>query len=381
MFESVPRSSGHLRRQVLMAVAVAAVLWFALSDSPGRFLRSRRATPREDVLYFFAQQTGDPALCDQISWRVYVHNSWMFATGGGSYLRSDCYERSAEARQQPSICWKVRPLLDFEWPSPGYSAWACRRRTLRRERSSTALTDEVLVHTFERMGYDIDHMPSEAIFSPAILPRDIYWSLANNQAAVARAEQALQEPSSPVALALRQSDDRLYVANFVAIATSDPTWCDHIPTNFHLKPDYPAFRDTCLYGLAINRHDAGICALMTPTAQDPKVINAERHGMRAAIAEQLTLHAECDHHFGATSAASQKPHYSAELPADPKQIMRLVLMLNGAMPSARNWPIADKARYFQNHLFGLWPQEHDAIHNAVRAELVRRLLGLPEDPA
>src|ERR1700730_17899504 len=148
------------RRPLLMAAAIAAFVCFALSYSPGRFVHSRQATQRENILYFFAEQTGEPVLCDQISWRVYAHYSLMFAGGGGSYMRSDCYERTAEARQQPSVCWKVRPLVDFEWVSPGYSALACRRRTLRHENSGTALTDEVFVRAFERMGYDIDHMPS-----------------------------------------------------------------------------------------------------------------------------------------------------------------------------------------------------------------------------
>src|ERR1700719_3909225 len=94
------------RRPLLMAAAIAAFVCFALSYSPGRFVHSRQATQRENILYFFAEQTGEPVLCDQISWRVYAHYSLMFAGGGGSYMRSDCYERTAEARQQPSVCWK-----------------------------------------------------------------------------------------------------------------------------------------------------------------------------------------------------------------------------------------------------------------------------------
>ena len=49
---------------------------------------SRPATQREDILYFFAQQTGEPVLCDQISWRVYAHYSLMFAGGGLAILRA-----------------------------------------------------------------------------------------------------------------------------------------------------------------------------------------------------------------------------------------------------------------------------------------------------
>ena len=368
-------------RPLLMAAAIAAFVCFALSYSPGRFVHSRQATQRENILYFFAEQTGEPVLCDQISWRVYAHYSLMFAGGGGSYMRSDCYERTAEARQQPSVCWKVRPLVDFEWVSPGYSALACRRRTLRHENSGTALTDEVFVRAFERMGYDIDHMPSDAIFPPAILPRDVYWSLASDPAAVARAEQLLTKPSTDAAAAAHQPEDRLYLANLAAIATSDPKWCDYIPSDFHLRTDYPAFRDTCLYEVAINALDPKICARMTPMALDPKAIQAKQHGVRPDIAEQLTSHADCDRLTHPKVGFPRPLHYNAELPMEPEQSMRLIVSLKGAMPSARGWSVTDKARYFQNFLFGLWPLERDAIHVAVRDELVRRLLALPEDPA
>ena len=365
-----------------MATAgIAAFVCFALSYSPGLFMYSRPATEREDILYFFAEQTGEPVLCDQISWRVYARYSRMFAGGGASYMRSDCYERTAEARRQPSICWKVRPLVDFGWVSPGYSALACRRRTLRHESSGTALPDEVFVRTFERMGYDIDHMPSEAIFPPAILPRDVYLSLASDPAAIARAEQLLMKPSPDAAATAHEPEDRLYLANLAAIATSDPRWCDYIPSDVHLRPDYPAFRDTCLYELAINALDPKICARMTPMALDPKAIEAKQHGVRPDIAEQLTLHADCDRLTHPKAGIPRALHYGAELPMEPEQTMRLIVSLKGAMPSARGWSVADKARYFHNFLFGLWPPERDAIHVAVRAELVRRLLALPADPA
>jgi hypothetical protein len=365
----------------MIAAGIAAIACFALSYSPGRFMYSRPATEREDILYFFAEELGVPVLCDQISWRVYARYSLMFAGGGGSYMRSDCYERTAEARQQPSICWKVRPLVDFGWVSPGYSALACRRRTLRHEHSGTALADEVFVRTFERMGYDIDHMPSDAIFPPAVLPRDVYLSLASDPAAIARAEELLGKPSPDGAATAHEPGDRLYLANLAAIATSDSRWCDYIPSDFQLRSDYPAFRDTCLYALAINAFDPKICTRMTPMALDPKAIEAKQHGVRPDIAEQLTLHADCDRLTHPKIGTPRALHYSAEVPMEPGQTMRLIVLLKGAMPSARGWPVADKARYFHNFLFGLWPPERDAIHFAVRDELVRRLLALPADPA
>jgi hypothetical protein len=360
---------------------VALLAWFVLSFSPGRFMVSRRATPREDTLYYFAQQIGDPALCEQISWRVYASYSVMFAGGGASYLRSDCFERSAAARQQPSICLRVRPLLDFDWFSPGYSALACRRRTLSRETSGTALSDEVFVGAFEAMGYDIDHMPSDAIFPPAIALRDVYSGLEKNPAAVALAERSLTQRSSEAAAdppTRDASDDRYFLADLAAIATSDPKWCDYIPAGFALGAERPAFRDWCLYTLAKNTEDSKICARMAPAAEDRKVIDNVRHGVRPEVAEQFTLRAQCER-IDRDRALSMHLHYSAEVPADREQVLRLLASLGVTMPSAHRWTLNERAIYFRNFLFALAPRYHDAIHDAVRGELVRRLRALPEE--
>jgi hypothetical protein len=133
--------------------------------------------------------------------------------------------------------------------------------------------------------------------------------------------------------------------------------------------------------LAINTSDPKVCARMTPSAQDPKAIEAKQHGVRPDIAEQLALRADCDRLMRPKVGVSRPLHYGAELPPDLEQTVRLILLLNGSMPSARGWSVPEKAQYFQNFLFGLWPHEHDAIHEAVRAELVRRLLALPDDSA
>jgi len=75
---------------------------------------------------------------------------------GASYDRCDCYNRVAEARADPSVCWRVWPLVDLDPPSLGYSALSCRCRTRARYHTGIALADALLIRTFARMGFDID---------------------------------------------------------------------------------------------------------------------------------------------------------------------------------------------------------------------------------
>jgi hypothetical protein len=45
-------------------IALVVTLGFALSYTPGLFLALRSPTERETVLYYFAQNIGEPALCE-----------------------------------------------------------------------------------------------------------------------------------------------------------------------------------------------------------------------------------------------------------------------------------------------------------------------------
>ena len=353
--------------------AVAMAIGMALSFSPGSLRSPRLQNAHETLLYYFAQEIGEPALCDQISWAVYQRYNILFAAGGASYFRSDCYERVAEARHDASVCWRVRPLIDFDPISPGYSALACRRRTLQRYSSGIAMDNGVLIRTFERLGYDIDHLYLEGVIEPAIKIEDVYRSLEQNPAVIGRAQQQLMTAPSPPGLV---GDDASYLANLSAIATADPKWCAYIPAGQDLSQEQESFRDWCYFTVAKNAQDARICERMTPAAAEPKVIAAESHGMRPDIAEQLSLQAQC-RAIERDIAFGTHLRYGPELPADSRQTQRLITALGVAMPLARNWPASEIAAYYQRFLFSLNPHYHDDVHNTARARLLRRLLALP----
>jgi hypothetical protein len=346
----------------------------ALSLSPGSLRSHRLQTPHERLLYYFAQEIGEPALCDQISWAVYQRYSIFFAAGGASYFRSDCYERIAEARHDASVCWKVRPLIDFDPISPGYSALACRRRTLQRYSTGIGLDGGVLIGTFARLGYDIDHLYLEGVIEPAIKIEDVYRGLGQNPAAIGRAQQQLTKALSPRLV----GDDASYVADLAAIGAADPKWCAYIPAGQALSQEQASFRDWCYFTVAKNTQDALICERMTPAAAEPKVIAAESHGVRPEIAEQLSLHAQC-RAIEREIAFGTHLRYGPELPADSRQTQRLIAALGVAMPLASNWPASEIAAYYQRFVFSLGPSYHDEVHNTARARLLRKLLAVPPE--
>jgi hypothetical protein len=173
---------------LLAGIAFIGVIGIGLSY-PSSFPTTQRApTEHETVLYYFAQNVGATALCDRISWSAYRSYSVLFGGGGASYWRSDCYEQVAQARQDASICWQVRPLVDLDPLSAGYSALSCRRRTKGGGRSVIALPDDVLLRTFRQLGYDIDELQLEAVIPPAISLRDVYLGLERNATVLARAK-------------------------------------------------------------------------------------------------------------------------------------------------------------------------------------------------
>ena len=372
---SLSKLSGGLFKRLFGVAAVAIAIGVALSFSPGSLRSHRLQNAHETLLYYFAQEIGEPALCDQISWAVYQRYNILFAAGGASYFRSDCYEQVAEARHDTSVCWKVRPLIDFDPISPGYSALACRRRTLRRYSTGIALDNGVLIHTFELLGYDIDHLYLEGVIEPAIKIEDVYRGLEQNPAVVGRAQRQLMAAPSPSGLV---DNDASYLADLSAIGTADPKWCAYIPAGQALSQEQASFRDWCYFTVAKNTQDVRICERMTPAAAEPKVIAAESHGMRPDIAEQLSLHAQC-RAIERDIAFGTHPRYGPELPADSRQTQRLIAALGFAMPLARDWPASEIAAYYQRFLFSLDPRYDDEVHNAARARLVRRLLALPTD--
>jgi hypothetical protein len=404
-----PRRRAVRRRTLAVAALIAAGACLA-GSAPGTLGVARTATPHEAMLLFFAEHLGATQLCDGISWSDYQSYSILFAGGGGSYRRSDCYERVAELRHDPSICWKVRPLLDLSPFSPGYSAWSCRRRVLSREQSATALPAGQLVRTFERMGYDIDRMPTHAVFPPPIRARDAWWRLERDPSAMAKARALvtaapmLQAP--PVAPSIApsiepsiepsiappgavhptartessgsDSSDLDYLDDLVAHASGDARVCERIRPDIELQQEKMHLRDWCEFTVASNQGDVQLCQLLPSPQSDRRTMESIAHGMRPAIALQLSLRAMCEQQAG--RSGSQRPgHYGATVPPDDEQIRRIIALLGLAFPSAHAWTVDEQAAYFMNVLFALEPGRSDPPNQAARAELVRRLLALSDD--
>lgn len=118
---------------LLAGLAFVGAILVMIGAAPGTFMVRRAASEYETVLYYFAQNVGEPSLCDHISWAAYARYSVMFGGGGASYHRSDCYERVAEARYDPSVArvrhdpglvWIRRdPLLQSVVADPRYKAF------------------------------------------------------------------------------------------------------------------------------------------------------------------------------------------------------------------------------------------------------------------
>jgi hypothetical protein len=354
------------RRSLLLAgLAFVGAILVIIGATPGTFMVRRAASEYETVLYYFAQNVGEPSLCDHISWAAYARYSVMFGGGGASYDRSDCYERVAEARYDPSVCWRVRPLVDLDPLSSGYSALNCQRRTRARYHTGIALDDALLIRTFERMGYDIDQMSIYGVMPPAIRLRDVFISLPHDPAAIAQAKRLLTSPD-----------------NALTAAINDP-----------MAPS----RDLCYLEVAYNSGDVRLCDRMTPAALEPKVQEAKAHGVREEIAEQLGLHGDC---LRISKRVGPVDAYGPAIPADDPQILRLLAALHVAVPRAHDWTDNQKAIYFRNFLFALWPKRprdpSEGAHQAAareaeeatkgtardqaRKQVVARLTGLPAEP-
>lgn len=363
---------GRHKTWLVVGAALIGVIGIGLSYAPGFSILRRAPTQHETVLYYFAQNVGETAPCNRISWAAYQRYSVMFGGGGASFWRSDCYEAVAQARHDAWICWDVRPLIDVDPLSSGHSALSCRRHTESGGSSVIGLPDDVLLRTYKQMGYDIDQLQLEGVMPAAIQVRDVYLRLERDTTVLARAQQLLTDPA-----AMLRADDKSYLAQLAAVGTANSDLCGHIPPDQRLGQVDAPFRDWCFYTVAYDTQDVRICERITPAAAEAKVIAAKVHGVRPEIAEQLGLHAECTRsgkHLG------PRLHYGPEVPGDDAQTQRLFAALGVVMPSAHAWSASEQAAFFQQFLFALWPSDQpDSRRDAARAKFVSRLLALPGD--
>ena len=366
-----PLSSLLLNRRRSFAVALGlACSAVALSFSPGWFLSHRLENSGETRHYQFASAIGETLLCDRISWAAHREHNLLFAGGGQSYYRSDCYEQVALARHNPSICWRVRPLIDFSPVSYGYSAWACRRRSLKRESPNGGPHDQDLVATLERFGYDIDKLHLTGVIEPAINVENVYRDLESNPAVIERAKYQLSTNVNSL-----QAGDTGYLAELVAIATTNSAWCNRVPAEQSIDSGF--FREWCFRVVAYNAKDPQICQRMQPASMDPKVIYNIAHGMRREIAEQLSPRSGCEWEARNAATGRSAGRRGADVPGNMRQTLRLIGIVGATIPSARDWSESQRAQYYDRFLAEVGPDNHDAAHTAARQQLLKHLLSEP----
>jgi hypothetical protein len=103
--------------------------------------------------------------------------------------------------------------------------------------------------------------------------------------------------------------------------------------------------------------------------------------VRDETAEQLGLHGDC---LRISQRVGPVHAYGPAVPADDPQILRLLAALYVAVPRARDWTENQKAIYFRNFLFALWPAPppnlghgaQQAARDQAREQLVVRLTQL-----
>ena len=364
------------RRLIFLALCAGALAVLACAYPLWTFGAARPATAREKLLRYFAGEIGAPEVCDAISWDAFQRYNALFAGGGASYARSDCHEAAARRARDAGLCWRVRPLVDFDPSSShGYSAIGCARRVLRNEPPSAAgPSDAELLTAFAAMGYDIDELPREGVIGPAVDIRETYRAATRNDAVVARAKALLESGQETPGEA-----EAAYLASLVSAATRAPEWCERIPSGVIIAEAHQGpFRDWCVFTLASDTGNPRFCDALPPARSDAKTLEAIARGVAPAIAEQLSLQHQCRRQAGRASTGSV---YGAQTPSDPALTRRLLALLGQTTPSARALPAAQQADYYRQFLYALWPgaQEKAAV-TAARAKLIARLTALPAPP-
>ena len=333
----------------------------------------RPPTESEMVFAYFAESIGEAALCEKISRAAFERYNVFFAGGGASFTRSDCYENVAIRNHNPAVCWKVRPLVDVNPVSAGYSAFSCVRRVAQDGRHFVSLFPETEIRAFAALGYDVDQLYLEGVIEPAIKPADVYRGLQRESGIVDRVQQTLARKSATLS-----GDDTSFLVHFAAATSGDARWCERIPERQTLATEAIPFRDWCYLTVAFNTPDARICERMSPAASEAVVIEAKAAGVRPDIAEQLSARAQCariDKWLGPL------PRYGPEVPQDPLQIQRLIAALGYEMPHARDWPPYQIAAYYSRFLDALQADlPGDPRRAAARTKLIERVIALAGVP-
>jgi hypothetical protein len=299
------------RHLAALVLALSAVFVFlsGITSWPDQ-LRGMRRVNREDGIYrYVAQELSEPVICEEIPWSAESPGGFFIAP---SYERSNCYAFIAGRTKDLSLCWKVKRLGVFRLLSQQTSMWSCFAGAWRGMHAGVGITPDELVSLFNRLGYDPDTLSLEGITPPVVSVKDFYRQLAGRPDIVTRIEKAATagDPSNAA-----------YLADMAALVTEKPGWCARIPEDLLLARPRSRFRDWCLFTLATNTRNAGLCRLIPirTNEADPR----------------LSLQAKC-----AFQASSPYPsgRYGPETPDSDDQMRAVIAMLHYELPRARDLP-------------------------------------------
>jgi hypothetical protein len=183
--------------------------------------------------------------------------------------------------------------------------------------------------------------------------KDFYRQLPSRPDIVARIENAMGASGS-----LPRDSNTAYLADIAALVTKSPAWCARIPDDLPLATQRAGFRDWCVFTLAANTKDPGLCRLIPirDTKTDPR----------------LSLKAECDR---LTHSPCPSGQYGPELPDTDDRTRALIAMLHYELPRAKDLPLGDIYAAYERFLEEL-NRGTDARHTAARQRFIARVRGL-----
>ena len=344
------RRLGQWRVAALVLALGVFVFLSGITSWPDQ-LRGMRRVNRDDGIYrFVAQELSEPAICEQIPWSAESPGGFLIAP---SYERSNCYAFIAGRTKNLSLCRKVRRLGVFRLLSQQTSMWSCLADAWRGLHAGVGINPEELVDFFTRLGYDPDTLSLEGITPPVVNVQTFYRQLPNRPDIVTRIEKAIGASSNSTAAA--------YVADMAALVTAKPGWCARIPEDLPLVRQHAKFRDWCLFTLATNTRNAGLCRLIP--------IRADERDPRLSLQAKCTFQASSPYPSG---------RYGPETPDSDAGMRAVIAMLDYELPKAKDLPPGTVYAAYDRFLHEL-NRAVDPRHTAARQRFIARVRALRRD--
>lgn len=342
---------------VALCAALVGIVWASGAGSWPDLLRGMRSPTEAESFYrYVAQDLEEASICDKISWLAESPGGFLIAS---SYERSECYASIAGSARNPWLCWRVRRLGAIRPWEDQLTSSSCLRRAQVGSRVATGVSDETLLSYFAAMGYDVDTLHLEGVTPPVVSVQDTYRAAALMPDIVRRVVAARSVASHT------DVEDDAYLIDMLVMASKDADMCMQIPEELVLGAQMQRFRDWCVFKLATDARDAGLCRRI-PVRPD----EVERYkDLAPRTAAQMTLRWQCEWQATRPSGGGK---YFAEVPGDEVRIRRLLAQLDVEIPTGRDLPpqrVAEAYRLF----LGALTDTRDPKHLEARQRFVRRV--------